>query len=181
ARHCLFEPGLLCRHDRRLQAFNRLPGRGGCDLSEGLARLKVAAKRGRTDAQILRRDAMAAKVAATESMAEERNTATLFDALLQSICLRLGYAPGGNRCIDPVVPRGLHRRRESAGRDIEMLGHVVDVGLTAGTARALRGAHGHGATGAAEQHDACRADDYRTSPLRRPSLISSSSPISQLS
>jgi hypothetical protein len=107
---------------------------------------------------------MAAKAAATESMAEKRNTATrntatLFDALLQSICLRLGYAPGGNRCVDPVVPRGLHRRRESAGRDIEMLGHVVDVGLTAGTARALRSGHCHSATGAAQKDKTCSADD----------------------
>src|ERR1035441_1991505 len=63
----LFEARLLCHNDRCLQTFNRLPGRRGCDLSQGLARLKLTAERGRTDAQILRRDAMAAKATTTES------------------------------------------------------------------------------------------------------------------
>ncbi|MGO8904204.1 MAG: hypothetical protein ACLQMH_01105 [Solirubrobacteraceae bacterium] len=154
----LFEACLLCREDRCLQAFNRLPGRRGYDLSQGLARLELTAERGCTDAQVLRLDAVAAKPATTESMAEKGDSTTLPGTLLQSVGLRLGDAPGGNRRFDLVVPRGFQRSGESTGRDIEMLGHVVDVGLTAGTGRALRRGHGHSATGTAQQDETRRAD-----------------------
>src|SRR5207245_9969487 len=96
--------------------------------------------------------------ATAESMAEERNAAA-FDALLQNIGPGAGYAPGGRRSCYAVVCRGLHRRGESAGRDIETLGHVIDVGLTAGPGRALRCGHGYSPADTAQEADPYRADE----------------------
>ena len=102
---------------------------------------------------------MAAKATTAESMSEKWSTAAVFDALLQGIGLRLRNASCGNRCVYSVVPRGLHRRGESARRDIETLRHVVDVGLTGGPARDLRRGHRHSTTDTAQKDKARRADD----------------------
>ena len=48
-----FEPCLLDRHDRRLQAFNRPSGSRGCYLSQGLARVELTAQRGPAQPQRL--------------------------------------------------------------------------------------------------------------------------------
>src|ERR1019366_4837638 len=112
----LVQTALGGRQNRCLEADDRLARGRGRYLRERFARREFAVQRGFTDPEVLRRGrVVAAKSAPAESMAEERNPVALRNALLNRVRLGLGQLTRGDRGVDPVIHRRLHRRGQRAG------------------------------------------------------------------